>query len=278
MSRVFSILAIVPISALWAARPVPASAPSPARAWSILEQGLTSNRAAKRAKAVHALRLLPHDPRAEEMAVRALTDPNPNVRAAAARCLGPMGAVSSVPRLKSLLNDRAPNVVLAAAHALYLLGDRADVYDVDLELLTGERKSADGFVKAQINELHDPRVVATMGFETGIGFVPFGGEAYEVFKRASKDDRTPVRVAAVKELATDRDPKIDAALTRACSDKKWLVRAAAIYAIAKRDDAALLNAITPALQDKNDIVRYEAAAAVVRLSGVKPKPANEANK
>jgi HEAT repeat protein len=117
-----------------------------------------------------------------------------------------------------------------------------------------------------------------MGFETGIGFVPFGGEAYEVFKRASKDDRTPVRVAAVKELATDRDPKIDAALTRACSDKKWLVRAAAIYAIAKRDDPALLNAITPALQDKNDIVRYEAAAAVLRLSGVKTQPANEANK
>jgi HEAT repeat protein len=85
-------------------------------------------------------------------------------------------------------------------------------------------------------------------------------------------------VAAVKELAADRDPKIDAALTRACSDKKWLVRAAAIYAIAKRDDRGFINAITPALQDKNDIVRYEAAAAVLRLSGMKVQPANEANK
>jgi HEAT repeat protein len=81
-----------------------------------------------------------------------------------------------------------------------------------------------------------------------------------------------VRAAAAKELATDRDPKIDAALTRARSDKKWPVRAAAVYAIAKRDDPALLNVITPALDDKSDIVRYDASAAVLRLSGVNTVP------
>ena len=157
-------------------------------------------------------------------------------------------------------------MVLAAAHSLLLLGDRQDVYDIDFEVLNGERKSADGFVTSQMNELRDPKVVATMGIETGIGFVPFGGEAYEAFKRITKDDRTPVRVTAAKELATDRDPKIDAALARACSDKKWPIRAAAVYTIAKRDDPDLLNAITPVLEDKNDSVRYEAAAAVLRLS------------
>ena len=88
-----------------------------------------------------------------------------------------------------------------------------------------------------------------------IGFVPFGGEKYELFKRMHKDDRTPVRVATAKELATDHDPRIGAALARACSDQKWPVRAAAVYAIAKRDDSALLSAITPTLEDKNDIVR-----------------------
>jgi HEAT repeat protein len=177
-----------------------------------------------------------------------------------------MRAVSSVPKLKGLLEDKEPFVVLAAAHSLLLLGDRQEVYDIDAQVVNGERKSTDGFVTSQMNELRDPKAVATMGFETGIGFMPFGGEAYEVLKRVRKDDRTPVRVAAVKELAADRDPKIDAALTRACSDKKWPVRVAAVYAIAKRDDPALLNAITPALEDKNDMVRYEAAAAVLRLS------------
>jgi HEAT repeat protein len=203
------------------------------------------------------------------MAESALADRNPKVRAAAARALGPMGAVSSVPKLKALLNDKEPAVVLAAAHSLFLLGDREDSYDIDYQVLIGERKSADGFVGSQMDQLKDPKAVALIGFETGVGFVPFGGEAYEAVKRISKDDRTPIRVAAAKELAADRDTKIDAALTRACSDKKWPVRAAAVFAIAKRDNPALLNVITPMLDDKSGVVRYEASAVVLRLSAEK---------
>lgn len=236
------------------------------RAWLILQQGLTSKRAAKRTNAVHALRILVHNSRAQHMADQALTDPDPKVRASAARALGPMEAASSQPKLKALLNDKEPFVVLAAAHSLFLLGDRGEVYAIDYEVLNGERKSVDGFVASQISELRDPKAVAAMGIETGIGFMPFGGEAYEVHKRVRKDDVTPVRVAAAKELIADRDPKVDAALTRACSDKKWSVRAAAVFAIAKRGNPSLLNVIPPLMEDKNEIVRFEAAAAVLRLT------------
>jgi HEAT repeat protein len=253
---------------LLSAAPSPGPQTPTERAWLILQQGLANKRAEKRANAVRALRLLPNNPRAQSLAESALADQIPKVRAAAARALGPMGAVSSVPKLKAVLNDKEPAVALAAAHSLFLLGDREDSYEIDYEMLIGERKTADGFVASQVNELKDPKAVAMMGFETGIGFVPFGGAGYEVIKRARKDDRTPVRAAAAKELAANRDQKIDAALTRARSDKKWPVRAAAVYAIAKRDDPALLNVITPALDDKNDIVRYEASAAVLRLSGM----------
>ena len=124
------------------------------------------------------------------------------------------------------------------------LGNRKDVYEIDYQVLLGEWKSADGFVQSQMNELKDSKAVAMIGFETGIGFMPFGGEIYEAFKRISKDDSTPIRVAAAKELATDRDSKIDGALARAFSDKKWPVRAAAVYAIAKRGNPALLNVLT----------------------------------
>jgi HEAT repeat protein len=267
MIKLLSILAMAPIAALLAAAPASESQTLNERAWLILQQGLTSKRAAKRADAAHALRLLVNNPRAEEMAQGALADPNPKVRAAAARALGPMEALSSVPALKELLNDRAPIVVLAAARSLFQLGERQAVYDLDAQMLNGERKSSDGFVTSQINELRDPKAAATMGLEAGIGFAPFGGEAYEALKRIRKDDRTPVRAAAVKELGRDRDLKTGAALARACSDRKWPVRAAAVYAIARRGDAALLNAITPSLDDKNQIVRYEAAAAVLRLTG-----------
>jgi HEAT repeat protein len=201
------------------------------------------------------------------MAESALGDPSPKVRAAAARALGSMGAVSSVLKLKAVLNDNKPAVVLAAARSLFLLGDREQAYEIDYEVLIGERKCADGFVESQMNELKNPKAVAMMGVETGLGFVPFAGAGYEAFKRISKDDDSPIRAAAARELATDRDPKIGAALARACSDKKWRVRRAAVDAIANREDPTLLNVITPVLDDKSDIVRYDASATLVRLSG-----------
>ena len=119
MTKCFPILAILAIATtVLPAEPSSVSQAPVARAWLILQQSFTSKRVAKRANVARALRLLPGDPRAQKMAESALTDPSPKVRAAAARALGPMGAVSSVPKLKAVLNDRDPAVVLAAAHSL----------------------------------------------------------------------------------------------------------------------------------------------------------------
>jgi HEAT repeat protein len=183
-----------------------------------------------------------------------------------------MEAVSSVPKLKTALNDKEPAAVLAAAHALCLLGEQREAFSIDYALVTGERKTRDGFVKSQINSAKsemnavrdDPKAAV---LRTGIGFVPVPGarELYGALKEIRKNDAISIRAAAAEELAEDRDPEVDAALARACSDKEWTIRAAAVSAIAKRDNPALLSAITPALEDKNDVVRYEAAAALLRL-------------
>jgi HEAT repeat protein len=82
------------------------------RAWLILQQGLANKRAEKWANAVHALRLLPNNAKAQRMAEDALADENPTVRAAAARALGAMGAASSVLKLKAALNDKEPQLFL----------------------------------------------------------------------------------------------------------------------------------------------------------------------
>jgi HEAT repeat protein len=269
MTKHFKAVMHIAIAAALLARPLYSSQAPTARAWAILEQGVTDKSAGKRATAVHALRLLPDSPRAQKMAENALADSDPKVRSAAARVAGLTRDVSAVAKLRAALNDKAPAVVLAAAHSLFLLGHPEEAWEIDYEVLTGERKGADGFVASQVSELKDSKTVAMMGVEAGVGFAPFGGPVYEVFKRASKDDTSPVRAAAVKELFNDHDSKIDAALTKASSDKKWPVRAAAVYAIAKRDDSVLLNVVTSALDDKNDVVRYDAAAAVLRLSGGK---------
>jgi len=104
-----------------------------------------------------------------------------------------MEALSSQARLKTLLKDREPFVVLAAAHSLFLLGDRGEVFEFDYAVLNGERKSADGFVASQISELRDPRVDAAR-------------------TKACPDRKWSVRVAAVfanrqegRSLSAERD-------------------------------------------------------------------------
>jgi len=237
------------------------------RAWDILRAGVNEKSTGKRVQAVRALRLLPRDSGATEMAERALQDRKHEVRAAAATALGLTGSNGSIPELKKALTDKDPSVVLTAAHALQVLNDPAG-YEVYYELLTGERRSSSGLVAQEMETMRDPKKMAELGIEEGIGFIPFGGIGYSAAKAIAKDDTSPARAAAARILVNDPDPRVSQALVRAVSDKTWIVRASALLAIAKREDANLLNAIVPAMSDKNGVVRCTAAAAVIRLTTV----------
>ncbi len=234
-------------------------------AWAILQQAAADNSADKRAKAVQALGLITRNKKAEEILQKALLDANAHVRVAAAKSIGEMGAVSSRANLIKALNDTNIEVVIAAANALYALKDPA-AYDVYYALLTGERKSSEGLLQSELNILKDRKSLEKLAFETGLGFVPFGGMGYEAWKTVTRDDSSPVRAAAAERLATDPDPKSGRALANSCGDGKWTVRAAAVEAIVKRGDPALLYAVVPLLDDSNDAVRYDAAAAVIQLN------------
>ena len=117
MTKLFSVLAIVPVAA---ASLRPAQTPAE-RAWLILQQGVTSKKAGARANAAHALRLLAHNARAEEMAERALADSNPKVRAA--DCLNPQAARSILPivflRARMVMAGRSKAEMVSAAKAGY---------------------------------------------------------------------------------------------------------------------------------------------------------------
>jgi hypothetical protein len=114
-------------------------------------------------------------------------------------------------------------------------------------VLTGERRAGKGLIKEQLDTLKDKKKMAKMGFEEGIGFIPFAGMGYEAFKTVTKNDSSPVRAAAAKQLAQDPDPGTVKALVKATTDKNWRVRAAA-------------------LDDVKDDVRLSAAACVAHLS------------
>lgn len=237
------------------------------KAWSILEEGANGKSPDKRSLAVRALGLVPHSPKAVQIAEKALEDERPEVRAAAATALGLMPSRASIPKLKNALSDKDITVVLAAAHSLLLLHDN-DAYETYYAILMRQRKGAEGLLAEGEKTLKDPKKMAKLGFDEGIGFVPYGGFGYAAFRELRKDDVSPVRAAAAKVLANDPDPRSARALVQAASDKSWAVRAAALDAIAERGDPSLLDGIVPAISDPKDLVRYTAAAAVIRLSTV----------
>jgi HEAT repeat protein len=242
----------------------PEPAESVDAAWSILSNGLSDKSSDRRAKAAHGLGLLQQNARAQGMAEKALADGSPDVRAQAATALGAMGAAASQEKLKAALKDTQLRVVVAAANALYIFKNPA-AYDIYYALLTGERKGP-GMVKSQLDTLKDKKQLEQLMFETGLGFVPFGGMGYEAWRRMTHDDSSPIRAAAAEKLTSDPDPQTTRALGRACSDSRWRIRLAVVDAIAKRGDPQLLFSVSPLMYDGNDDVRFEAAAAVIRLS------------
>jgi HEAT repeat protein len=126
------------------------------------------------------------------------------VRSAAA-ALGEMRSRVSIPKLKAATDDKDPSVALASAHALILLKDDSG-YDVYYEILAGERKTGKGLL-AQAAALRDPKKLAEIGFQEGIGFIPFAGLGWKAFKTIRKGDPSPVRAAAATILADDPDPQ-----------------------------------------------------------------------
>jgi len=141
-------------------------------------------------------------------------------------------------------------------------------YDIYYDVLTGERRASKGLIKGQLSTFKDKKKLAELGLEQGIGFIPFAGMGYEAFKTVRKNDSSPVRAAAAKQLAHDPNPGTAKALVKATTDQNWSVRAAALEAISQRGDPSLVSAIATALDDTKDEVRFAAAACVVHLSEV----------
>jgi HEAT repeat protein len=240
------------------------------KAWAMFEAAAKSKGPAERAIGIRALGLLRDDAHARKLAESALNDPKPEVRVAAATALGQMQSKQSIPKLQKLLSDDKLPVVMAAAHSLRDLKDNASAYAVYYDVLSGGRKSS-GLVSQQLDTLRDPKVMAKIGFEQGIGYIPFAGIGWDAWRYTHKKDPNPVRAIAATFLAHDPDPATGLALCDAIKDKDWIVRAAAIQALAQRGDPEFEAKIELSLFDENAHVRYTAAAAVIRLSAIETK-------
>jgi HEAT repeat protein len=242
---------------------------SSGKAWMVLQAGLSNSNTDNRTVATRLLGGLTKNAQAQDLALKALSDNRPEVRAAAAEALGNMQAKSAIPQLQTLVQtERDAGVAIAAGRALVALGDPLG-YAVYYAILTGERKSGASLMENQRKMLNDPKKLANFGFEQGVGFIPFGGLTLSVFRSLTRDDVSPIRAAAAEVLITDPDPRTTEALKAAVADRSWVVRAAAIDALGKRNNPSVIPALEPALYDGREAVRYAAAAAIIRLNDVK---------
>jgi HEAT repeat protein len=160
---------------------------------------------------------------------------------------------------------------------LISLGDPAG-YQSYYDILTGERKIGRGWIAEKDKLIADPRAMVLLGIGVGIGYAPYAGYGWMLWRELSKDYTTPVRVDALNKLANDPDPRSEGALVKAASDKRSAVRQAALAAIAHRGDPGLIRQLMPHMTDKNAAVRYTAAAAVLRLSASVPSDGWESAK
>jgi len=238
------------------------------RAWATLKVGLAET-GGDRVISVRVLGLLEHNSKAAEIAIAALDDLKPEIQIAAADALGQMQASPALPRLKEHLKaDTNAAVAISDARAIIALGDPSG-YGVFYAVLTGEKKTGEGLLESQKKMLKDPKQMAQIGFDVGIGFIPFASLGVGAFKTITKDDISPVRAAATRILVKDPDPRSGEALVKACSDKSWLVRAAALDAVSHRGDPSVIPQIEAQLNDDKSAVRYAAAATIIHLEDVR---------
>ncbi|MGC1382149.1 MAG: HEAT repeat domain-containing protein [Candidatus Acidiferrales bacterium] len=258
---------------------LPAQTPT-AQAWSILQAGAADGSSEHRIATMRVLQLLPGDAKAVGIAENGLRDSDPDVRGAAALSLGAMKSKSAIPQLVTAgKSDTEGAVVMAVGKALIELGDERG-YSVYYAVLTGQRKSGEGLVGSQEEEmkriLRNPKQMEDMAFEQGMGFVPFGGaglKAYEAV-RQGEENELMVKATSIKILAKDPDPRTTKALVAATTEKEWLLRSAAFDALARRDDRGALPSVILGLTDEKQEVQLTAAAAVISLSRVPVKSAH----
>jgi HEAT repeat protein len=280
-----SLIGLIFISSAFAQTPPPAKPAPPAlvsvkdEAWGYITAALQEKNPDTRLQAVQAMGLIGvHEPYISTL-VAMLDDKDVQVRVATVQSIVDLKNKGTVPALRKALGDPVPEVSFAAAKALYALKD-PDGEDALMSVLSRELKTSTGFVTKQIRDslrmLQTPKPLMMFAIKTGAGFAPVPGlgEGISSLQGILADPSMSGRAATALLLASDKDPRVQAALIDALQDKEGSVRAAACHALALRNDRKLETSLIPMLEDKKAAVRMRAAAGCLRLESL-PAPAKK---
>ncbi len=246
------------------------------QAWSLITDALADKNPDTRLQAVQSMGLIGvHEPYISTLEGM-LDDKDVQVRVATVQSLVDLKNKRTVPALKKALGDLVPEVSFAAAKALYALKD-PDGEDALIWVLGRELKTSSGFITKQkrdaLRMFQTPRPLMMFAIKTGVGFAPVPGlgEGISSLQGILADPSMSGRAATALLLASDKDPRVEAALIDALQDKEGSVRAAACHALALRNNRKLEAELIPLLEDKRAAVRMRAAAGCLRLESL-PAP------
>jgi HEAT repeat protein len=269
------LIGLIFTSLVFAQVPKPLPPPNPVKdqAWGYLTDALQDKNPDTRIQAVQSMGLIgAHEPYITTLNGM-LDDKDVQVRVAVVASLLDLKNKGTVETLKKALNDDVPEVSFAAAKALWSLKDPAGE-DALLAILGGDAKASSSFFTKQKRDalrlLHTPRPLMMVAIRAGAGFAPVPGLGMGIssVEGILNDPAVSGRAATAIMLASEKDPRVLAALIDALEDKEASVRAAACHAIAVRNDRALQKNLIPLLDDKKPAVRLRAAAGYLRLESL----------
>jgi HEAT repeat protein len=240
-------------------------------AWKILTDAAgDAKHTQTRIQSLAALSLL-RSPRSAKMIADAMTEPDLDIRTAAALAAGQTGDRNLTTSLRNLLDDKEPQVAFTAAMTLWKMGDKSGE-DILMAVVDGDRSAGPTMVHGTEHkiskDLHNPAMLARMGVMQGasmfLGPFGFGITAFE-FIHQSGGDLT--RASAIEQVSQEKTEPIHKELVAALGDKDPAVRAAAAKALADYHDQATSMAIFALFADTKYPVRLTAAAAYLRTTG-----------
>ena len=253
-------------------------------AWEILNRGLHDGNPVKREQAVAAMAIMRPQPKSVALVESAFDDKDYSVRQAACVALEQMKSTKSIPKLHEMLSDKAPEVIFAAAKALYTMGDPTG-RQVLVAVLLGDQADTSNFFTSSIHDMkekmHDTKGLVLIGVKEGAGaFLGPASMGIPVAEGLLKDANASGKTVAVALLAKDAHPETLKAIRQALGDKNWTVRAVAARTLALAGKTDAFDEIAALLDDKKEEVQYSAAAAVIRLKQPlrAPQPAPKENK
>jgi HEAT repeat protein len=204
----------------------------------------------------------------------AITDEEPEVRAAAARALGAFHDDRAVPPLVAAIKDRSPEVRAAAIASLRQVGD-AGAIDALVHALGdyhhAVRWQAAGALgslgwRPSNNMEFILRSVATCQHEEA---AVHGGEAVDVLANALEDTTCPRRHAVAAALGKTGDTRAVRPLENSLNDPDSHVRVAAAEALSLLGHPQSANALLKLLEDQDHLVRATAIESLGRMGEVR---------